>query len=163
MHTGAKLYVCPLCNKSFTRSNAVNTHLKIHCTGGVDQLAGQRRPGDWSAPAVPEKPFRCTTCRKSFTPNAHLMLHVRLYTGEKPYDCGRCSESFVRKEKLNVHMKVNERKHYFLGHSVIGMLSRLLYDIFPVCKSIPSDVFLGKEHCPQTALSLPPNNDSYSQ
>lgn len=149
LHTGEKPYVCPLCDRSFTRSDALNTHLRSHCTG--DNLPRGRRGG-------PEKPFQCTICQNTFTRKAHLTLHIRLHTGERPYGCNRCYESFSRKDKLTAHAKVHDRKHYFLGHSVIDKYSRPLYDIYPVDESIPNDLFPSKLYRPQLAVSDSPKN-----
>merc|ERR1712183_648105 len=71
-HPGEK-HPCPYCSKTFSRSNDLTRHLRLH-TG--DQL------------------FSCSHCHKSFARRDHLERHELTHTGERPYSCSKCGKTF---------------------------------------------------------------------
>ncbi|XP_057575465.1 zinc finger protein 8 isoform X1 [Hippopotamus amphibius kiboko] len=76
------------------------------CSSG--QAAPEPEPEPEPArPQVPDKPYKCADCGKSFNHNAHLTVHRRIHTGERPYACKECGKAFSQNSSLVQHERIH--------------------------------------------------------
>ncbi len=63
------------------------------------------------ASKVPPKKFVCTfeACKKSYTSNKALTIHIHTHTQGKPYTCTFCGASYTAKSNLNKHMQIHQK------------------------------------------------------
>uniref|UniRef100_M3YFC8 Uncharacterized protein n=1 Tax=Mustela putorius furo TaxID=9669 RepID=M3YFC8_MUSPF len=53
------------------------------------------------------KPYKCSTCEKSFHCRSLLIQHQRTHTKEKPYECDECGKMFSQPSYLSRHKKIH--------------------------------------------------------
>ena len=86
---GTKVYVCKGCKRTFSRSDMLTRHMRLH-TG--------------------LKPYECVICGQVFSRSDHLHTHLRTHTGEKPYHCTLCSYAAPRRDMITRHMRVHGKR-----------------------------------------------------
>ena len=73
--TQQKRFKCMVCPKSFGYKQVLITHMRLH-TG--------------------EKPFSCTVCKKRFSDRSNLNKHTRTHNGPNhPFRCQSCRKTFT--------------------------------------------------------------------
>lgn len=56
------------------------------------------------------RPFKCTSCEKSFGRKDKLVRHMRIHDINREHVCGVCGASFNRKDGLTHHMKTHAKE-----------------------------------------------------
>ena len=103
-------YQCEVCGRSFSRSNTLITHNRIHtgdrpfpcdvCGKAFRQLGNLTRHKMTHA-AV--KPHTCPICRKCFSRTSNLNTRMRTHTNYKPFVCDFCGKGFHQKVDMKIH------------------------------------------------------------
>jgi len=84
LHTGARPYVCSVCNQSFTKYHHLKDHSVRH-TGSRSHV--------------------CDQCGARFSRSYSLKVHQRLHSGETPFSCDECGMAFMQKSNLQQHRR----------------------------------------------------------
>lgn len=77
-----KRYSCQDCGKTYSRSDALNVHMRSH-TG--------------------ERPYPCNYCDKRFYSSSDAKKHERTHTGESPFVCDLCEKAFKERATMRKH------------------------------------------------------------
>ncbi|XP_055321203.1 gastrula zinc finger protein XlCGF8.2DB-like [Sitodiplosis mosellana] len=111
-HTGEKPHGCTLCPKRFKEKRSVLRHMKIHveeflfhCSGCLQGFDGKKEKTEHESNCKICR-YECHLCKKSFgSQKAHLVMHMRVHSGDKPFECEKCFKKFARNSALKNHMK----------------------------------------------------------
>ena len=82
-----KNLTCTKCNIKFSNFQK----MKQHCLQSTTCTLLER------------KPFQCEVCKKFFTTEIRLNIHMRVHTGETPYQCNLCFKKFKFQHRLHNH------------------------------------------------------------
>ncbi|XP_023665804.1 hypermethylated in cancer 1 protein-like [Paramormyrops kingsleyae] len=127
---GDNLYVCIPCDKGFPSSEQLNAHVEAHAedVNGAEPPFGQPLaepghdegevngpgevspvyPGGKRVPAGPGetvRPYRCTSCSKSYKDPATLRQHEKTHWLTRPYPCSICGKKFTQRGTMTRHMR----------------------------------------------------------
>lgn len=86
----ARLYVCKVCGRSFTKKERLILHERVHSG---------------------ERPYECETCGRRFSLAGNLRRHLPLHSGHKPFMCELCGRTFIRRAYLEDHLAVHVTAH----------------------------------------------------
>ena len=75
----------------------------IICKGSFKHLKEHTRLAHSS-----QRPYKCTSCPKSFKVPYVLKLHLITHSNQKPYKCYSCSKSFNNPGSLSHHKKIHD-------------------------------------------------------
>ncbi|XP_014652712.1 PREDICTED: zinc finger protein 517, partial [Ceratotherium simum simum] len=104
IHSGDKLYQCPVCQKPFKHNSLLLLHQRLH-TG--------------------ERPFECRECGRAFSRKSNLTLHQKTHTKEKPFACMECGKAFRRSYTLNEHYRLHSGERPYRCRACGRACSRL--------------------------------------
>uniref|UniRef100_A0A3B3SX52 Hypermethylated in cancer 1 protein n=1 Tax=Paramormyrops kingsleyae TaxID=1676925 RepID=A0A3B3SX52_9TELE len=103
---GDNLYVCIPCDKGFPSSEQLNAHVETH---NEEDLSGEPAKGKScsSLPALGEtmRPYRCSSCEKSYKDPATLRQHEKTHWLTRPYPCSICGKKFTQRGTMTRHMR----------------------------------------------------------
>uniref|UniRef100_A0A672G9Y6 Hypermethylated in cancer 1 protein n=1 Tax=Salarias fasciatus TaxID=181472 RepID=A0A672G9Y6_SALFA len=103
---GDNLYVCIPCDKGFPSSEELNAHVETHTE---DELQGNSggEMGNNSNNSIGEiiRPYRCSSCDKSYKDPATLRQHEKTHWLTRPYPCSICGKKFTQRGTMTRHMR----------------------------------------------------------
>ncbi|XP_010216738.1 PREDICTED: hypermethylated in cancer 1 protein, partial [Tinamus guttatus] len=158
---GDNLYVCIPCGKGFPSSEQLNAHVEAHNEEELYHKAAAEQavpfldkggPGlgdilrpyrcsscdkSYKDPATLRqhekthwltRPYPCTICGKKFTQRGTMTRHMRSHLGLKPFACDACGMRFTRQYRLTEHMRIHSGEKPYEGTDGFSAMARLTAD-----------------------------------
>lgn len=109
-----KVYVCSLCNKSFSCLFQLEKHVATHqpskrfrCLECGKSFTQKTRLRTHQSVHTGERPFSCKICGKMFSRQDNCLRHERFHSGLEPYSCRQCGKSFTALGNLKIHEEIH--------------------------------------------------------
>ncbi|XP_078080695.1 hypermethylated in cancer 1 protein-like isoform X2 [Mustelus asterias] len=106
---GDNLYVCIPCGKGFPNSEQLNAHVESHTEEDLfhKELEQSSPYLEKCAPSLGEmiRPYRCSSCEKSYKDPATLRQHEKTHWLTRPYPCSICGKKFTQRGTMTRHMR----------------------------------------------------------
>lgn len=86
-------YCCPVedCTKQYKSRFNLRRHVEFNHLG--------------------RKPFKCSTCERSFVSKQNLIEHQFIHSGVKPYKCSTCGLNFRQMSLLTLHKRSHDEDY----------------------------------------------------
>ena len=95
-HSEVRPFICNICRSSYKRHRNLLAHeQEVH---GIFSLGPGKEKESLS--------FSCDMCKKEFTTQKRLVIHMRTHTGERPFHCKQCGNQYTSRSSLYVHCRV---------------------------------------------------------
>ncbi|XP_067141266.1 gastrula zinc finger protein XlCGF7.1-like [Centruroides vittatus] len=123
-YTREKPYKCTSCNRGFSQSGNMLTHMSWACLNvqtdmyqischcckkafkDVKKLNSHLRREEIKSSVK----YRCLTCQKNFVQKSALDNHRKIHLKVKPHTCTRCNRSFSDPSTLKKHERTHTRE-----------------------------------------------------
>ncbi|XP_069801151.1 hypermethylated in cancer 1 protein isoform X2 [Dendropsophus ebraccatus] len=107
---GDNLYVCIPCGKGFPSSEQLNAHVEAHNEEELYHKDSMEPPVpflDKSSQSLGDiiRPYRCSSCEKSYKDPATLRQHEKTHWLTRPYPCSICGKKFTQRGTMTRHMR----------------------------------------------------------
>ncbi|XP_040194298.1 hypermethylated in cancer 1 protein isoform X2 [Rana temporaria] len=107
---GDNLYVCIPCGKGFPNSEQLNAHVEAHNEEELYHKDSMDQPLpflDKSNQSLGDiiRPYRCSSCEKSYKDPATLRQHEKTHWLTRPYPCSICGKKFTQRGTMTRHMR----------------------------------------------------------
>jgi len=83
---GEGKYMCPTCQRVFSRMYNLKSHIRTHQN---------------------HRPFQCPNCSMKFTRNHDLNRHLKVHSKDRPHTCSSCGRTFARRDALRRHERMD--------------------------------------------------------
>ncbi|NP_001384433.1 hypermethylated in cancer 1 protein isoform 1 [Gallus gallus] len=107
---GDNLYVCIPCGKGFPSSEQLNAHVEAH----NEEELYHKAAAEQAVPFLDKggaglgdilRPYRCSSCDKSYKDPATLRQHEKTHWLTRPYPCTICGKKFTQRGTMTRHMR----------------------------------------------------------
>lgn len=131
IHSKAKIYTCSICPHAFGNGYLLSLHERnVHAIRHRRRRRGYavQKRRQITTRIVPDKPFQCPLCIRSFADRHALTLHEQVHNGGRLFPCSHCDRVFTYLHALKnherIHVSVKSLPCSYCG-KLFSMLARL--------------------------------------